>query len=291
MKIKDILNKIRKTEKTEQAESSNTEDTAVESENTDEEVTRGTKVKVIAALLVVGFAAYVAWWVQEPVQIRADVLAGNSSTEETASNVAASEPATPESTMQTQASGTVEVAIKDFAFSPAEISVAKGTTVIWTNSDAIPHTVTGPDFSSGTLNSGETFSYTFDQDATVEYTCSFHPQEKGKIIVGTGISSETQETQAALAAETLAPTEELMPAAPTATEEALSTGLDQEIGATPTLISAISEEQPASAATQETVHASADKKLASSGPEDIFYLFGFAGILYLNRKKLLAALR
>ncbi len=37
------------------------------------------------------------------------------------------------------------VAIIDFAFQPASISVAKGTTVTWTNTGATAHTVTADD--------------------------------------------------------------------------------------------------------------------------------------------------
>ncbi len=85
----------------------------------------------------------------------------------------------------TAAANSVE--IKGFAFNQATITVAKGTTVTWTNDDSAPHTVTTTnapvDFDSGTMNKGDTFSQTFDTAGTYEYYCSIHPSMKGKVIV------------------------------------------------------------------------------------------------------------
>src|SRR5690242_13161011 len=47
---------------------------------------------------------------------------------------------------------TQSVAIKEFAFGPASITVKVGTTVTWTNEDQDPHTVTSQD-KSGPLRS------------------------------------------------------------------------------------------------------------------------------------------
>ncbi len=80
------------------------------------------------------------------------------------------------------------------AFTPPELTVAVGTTVVWTNDDAIAHTVTSggsdgttgtPDgtFDSGFLNAGDTFSYTFDQAGEFDYFCIPHPWMIGKVIV------------------------------------------------------------------------------------------------------------
>src|SRR5579859_3773263 len=58
--------------------------------------------------------------------------------------------------------------IIQFDFEPAALQVAAGTTVTWTNHDAIIHSVTGgspdaPDgaFDSGFFNQAGTFSFTF----------------------------------------------------------------------------------------------------------------------------------
>jgi plastocyanin len=82
------------------------------------------------------------------------------------------------------ASGT-EVAIQGFAFLPASIEVATGTTVTWTNGDAVGHTATAGDgsFDSGTLSPGATFAHTFDAVGTFTYGCAIHPNMTGTIVV------------------------------------------------------------------------------------------------------------
>jgi plastocyanin len=85
----------------------------------------------------------------------------------------------------TTAGAEAAVEIANFAFSPAEIEVAAGTTVTWTNADGAPHTVTADDggFDSGRLNTGETFSQTFDTAGSFAYHCDFHPNMKGTVVV------------------------------------------------------------------------------------------------------------
>ena len=77
------------------------------------------------------------------------------------------------------------VAIADFAFDPATIEVAVGTTVTWANRDAAPHTVTADDgaFDSGRLNPGQSFSVTFDRPGTHAYHCDFHPFMRATVVV------------------------------------------------------------------------------------------------------------
>ena len=75
-------------------------------------------------------------------------------------------------------SGTT-VAITNFAFSPASLTVKAGTKVTWTNKDADAHTVTSTG-SGGPLNSpamatGDTFSFTFTTPGTYNYLCTIHP--------------------------------------------------------------------------------------------------------------------
>ena len=75
---------------------------------------------------------------------------------------------------------------KNFAFNPSTITIPKGTTVVWTNNDSVPHTVTssaGMGFDSGTLNQGAIFSRIFNDVGTFSYGCSIHPAMKGTIIV------------------------------------------------------------------------------------------------------------
>jgi len=78
-----------------------------------------------------------------------------------------------------------EVDIANFAFSPNKITIPSGTTVIWRNSDSVPHTVTSDDgfFDSGTILGGGTFSFAFDKVGTYPYFCTLHPYMKATIIV------------------------------------------------------------------------------------------------------------
>ena len=83
-------------------------------------------------------------------------------------------------------SGRVEVKIDNFSFAPAEITVAKGTTVNWVNRDDIPHTVVSDDkatFKSKPLDTDDKFSYTFSKEGTYSYFCSIHPKMIAKVVV------------------------------------------------------------------------------------------------------------
>jgi plastocyanin len=79
----------------------------------------------------------------------------------------------------------VEVKVDNFSFSPQTITIAPGTTVIWTNRDDIPHTVVSDEkvFKSKVLDTDEKFSYTFDKAGSFPYFCSVHPKMTGKVIV------------------------------------------------------------------------------------------------------------
>ena len=78
------------------------------------------------------------------------------------------------------------VTISNFAFSPAILSVAPGTKVVWANSDEEPHTVVsvGKKFpkSSG-LDTDQEYSITAGAPGTYEYFCSVHPKMTGTIVV------------------------------------------------------------------------------------------------------------
>jgi plastocyanin len=75
--------------------------------------------------------------------------------------------------------------IRQFAYQPKSIEVPVGTTVTWTNQDAIQHSVTASDgaFDSGLFTQGGTFSQTFDTPGTYTYVCSRHGSMMGEVIV------------------------------------------------------------------------------------------------------------
>ena len=70
--------------------------------------------------------------------------------------------------------GKVAVDIKDLRFDPEELNIPAGATVVWTNSDHVSHTVTKvggpdePDFDSGPLEPGSTFSQVFERTGRYE---------------------------------------------------------------------------------------------------------------------------
>jgi len=84
-----------------------------------------------------------------------------------------------------QESPAAQVKIDNFSFTPTTLTVAPGTTVTWTNSDDVPHTVVSDDklFKSKVLDTDEKFSYTFTKPGTYPYFCSVHPKMTGNIVV------------------------------------------------------------------------------------------------------------
>lgn len=94
----------------------------------------------------------------------------------------AANPATS-STPAVDAVQTVQVEIKGFAFNPAELTVAVGSTVVWTNGDAISHDIKSASFNSPLLSTGQTFQQKFTTAGTYDYSCGIHPSMSGKITV------------------------------------------------------------------------------------------------------------
>lgn len=97
----------------------------------------------------------------------------------------------------------IEVTIGGFAFEPSRIEIDQGTSVIWTNRDAILHTVTSgtgqeqgvPGVSkdkaarpSGLFDQeldgeGSTFRFTFEDRGEFGYFCAIHAGMTGVVVV------------------------------------------------------------------------------------------------------------
>lgn len=75
------------------------------------------------------------------------------------------------------------VSIENLSFVPSQITVPRGTQVIFENNESVTHTVTFNDFGSNNLNQGDRYEYTFDQAGTFDYYCNIHPFMKGTVIV------------------------------------------------------------------------------------------------------------
>lgn len=89
------------------------------------------------------------------------------------------QPSTPPATKPV----TYKISISGFAFVQPSLSVKKGDTVVWTNKDSAPHTITGTGWGSGTINQGQTYSFTFNSTGTFAYHCNFHPSMTGVVVV------------------------------------------------------------------------------------------------------------
>lgn len=79
-----------------------------------------------------------------------------------------------------------DVKVKNFAFSPKEVTIKAGDMVAWTSEDGVAHTVTADDgsFDSGDIVKGDPpFEQRFDAVGEVRYHCDHHGGMKGKVIV------------------------------------------------------------------------------------------------------------
>lgn len=93
---------------------------------------------------------------------------------------------TPSAPSVTASADSTTVSISNFSFQPGDVAVKRGATVVWTNRDSVPHTVTvdqdsGP--ASSTLNPDDSYSYTFSATGQFNYHCNFHPSMRGSITV------------------------------------------------------------------------------------------------------------
>jgi plastocyanin len=83
--------------------------------------------------------------------------------------------------------GVASVHIDNFAFAPAQLTVAAGSTVIWDNRDDTPHSVTDAaaprQFRSPALDTGDSFAQVFAVPGTYRYFCSLHPHMQGTVVV------------------------------------------------------------------------------------------------------------
>ena len=88
--------------------------------------------------------------------------------------------------------GSVTVVIHDHTFDPAQLDVAAGTRVTWTNGDTEAHVVAADNglFDPGVLQPGRSYSIWLGGSGTVAYYCELHPDMKGSVVVGDGVGGE-----------------------------------------------------------------------------------------------------
>lgn len=105
------------------------------------------------------------------------------------SSTSPSSAGTPSSTPSTSAKKVQVKVIEQngqYTFTPAKLTIAKGTKVTWTNASDAPHTVTSDTnafATSSNLEQNQTFSMTFNTAGTYAYHCAIHSYMKATITV------------------------------------------------------------------------------------------------------------
>jgi plastocyanin len=81
----------------------------------------------------------------------------------------------------------VQVTIDNFTFDPPEVTIPVGGQVTWLNRDDVPHTATSTArpkaFDSGSLDTDQKYTHTFDKAGVFEYFCAVHPKMTARVVV------------------------------------------------------------------------------------------------------------
>ena len=77
------------------------------------------------------------------------------------------------------------VTVSGFRFSPAELAVSVGDSVVWTNSDALLHTTAADSgaWSSPEMRQGDRFTFVASSVGRFPYHCAAHPVMRATIVV------------------------------------------------------------------------------------------------------------
>lgn len=269
-------------------------------EETDEdEVTTSTKLKIIATLIIIGLAGYAAYWVQEPVQIKADVLGSDIESQADSEENLVSEKLVSETNedngekstdlTKTSPQNSVSVDMSAFGFEPVTLNITPGTTVVWTNTSSEDQTIVGSSdngesFVSPVLSSGDSFNYTFENSDKFEYYSTFNPTTKANIVVENSNSDSFMQEDL----EAFPDAFEFVDEASSPVEENLKPSAEENI----MLINDNSEQNTDNimAENNEELRPAADENtpnnLAKTGPAETLYVFILFVSLWINRKKL-----
>jgi plastocyanin len=85
-----------------------------------------------------------------------------------------------------QAQTTHTVTIKNFAFSPADLTIAAGDTVTWVNEDRAAHSAwqdSGDAFDTSLIRPGESASLTFSGAGSFSYRCRPHGNMRASVTI------------------------------------------------------------------------------------------------------------
>ncbi len=80
----------------------------------------------------------------------------------------------------------VIIVMDAFVFTPKQVTLRKGTAVVWINQEGETHTVTADDkkFDSGDLSVGGIFAFTVTEAGTIPYYCDYHGGRGGVDMAG-----------------------------------------------------------------------------------------------------------
>lgn len=114
----------------------------------------------------------------------------------------------PEADLELTSSADRSIEIDECSFVATVTYVEPGDRVRWTNTDHVPHTVTGAALSWGNQNSldvGDSVSYRFEDEGVFPYYCAFHPTMVGAVVVGDGGGPGVAASSAVAPADDAAP--------------------------------------------------------------------------------------
>jgi len=77
------------------------------------------------------------------------------------------------------------VKIQNFVFTPAELTVARGDTVVWSNTDFVPHSTTARNaaWDSKAIEANGAWRFATGDAGRYDYYCVLHLSMKGTIVV------------------------------------------------------------------------------------------------------------
>lgn len=140
---------------------------------------RWMRTELIIWWVVIGFGigTYFVWYGAEEKAGDNNVAVAATRQSTNTPKAGAAEPqTTPES---------VTINIGNYSFTPKELKIEAGTTVVWQNNTG-RHTVAADDgsFESPVMSPGEKFSHTFESAGQVPYYCGLHGAAGGKDMAG-----------------------------------------------------------------------------------------------------------
>lgn len=79
---------------------------------------------------------------------------------------------------------THQVTMEGLKFNPSTVSVRSGDSIVWTNSDLVPHTVTSPGhFDSKQIAAGKSWTWKAGPKGHYQYVCLYHAGMEGGVVV------------------------------------------------------------------------------------------------------------